>query len=75
MSEAVATESFLKTAPPLPVVSPRLAALWKRGADFLGCPVAILGGAMSWVSERHLVAAISNAGDLEKRSAGPWVKQ
>ena len=64
MSEAVATESFLKTAPPMPVVSPRLASLWKRGADFLGCPVAILGGAMSWVSERHLVAAISNAGGL-----------
>ncbi|WP_136163610.1 NAD(P)H-dependent flavin oxidoreductase [Sphingomonas flavalba] len=33
-----------------------------RGAAFLGCEVAILGGAMSWVSERHLVAAISNAG-------------
>jgi enoyl-[acyl-carrier protein] reductase II len=40
----------------------RLAALWKRGADFLGTRVAIMGGAMSWVSERHLVAAISNAG-------------
>src|ERR1700693_4517114 len=36
--------------------------LWERGTRFLGCPVAILGGAMSWVSERHLVAAISNAG-------------
>jgi enoyl-[acyl-carrier protein] reductase II len=33
-----------------------------RGAAFLGCEVAILGGAMSWVSERNLVAAISNAG-------------
>src|SRR3546814_5078879 len=33
-----------------------------RGCDFLGCEVAILGGAMSWVSERHLVSAISNAG-------------
>jgi enoyl-[acyl-carrier protein] reductase II len=40
----------------------RLAALWKRGTDFLGCRAAIMGGAMSWVSERHLVAAISNAG-------------
>jgi enoyl-[acyl-carrier protein] reductase II len=40
----------------------RLAALWKRGTDFLGSRVAIMGGAMSWVSERHLVAAISNAG-------------
>ncbi|MDR3537087.1 MAG: nitronate monooxygenase [Acetobacteraceae bacterium] len=36
--------------------------LWARGTAFLGCEVAILGGAMSWVSERHLVSAISNAG-------------
>ena len=60
MSEAVATQDKTMTAPPK--VSPRLAAMWKRGADFLGCPVAILAGAMTWVSERHLVAAISNAG-------------
>jgi enoyl-[acyl-carrier protein] reductase II len=36
--------------------------LWSRGRDFLGTEVAILAGAMSWVSERHLVSAISNAG-------------
>src|ERR1700728_2074465 len=36
--------------------------LWARGTAFLGSHVAIMGGAMSWVSERHLVAAISNAG-------------
>jgi enoyl-[acyl-carrier protein] reductase II len=36
--------------------------LWQRGTAFLGCRYAIMGGAMSWVSERHLVAAISNAG-------------
>ena len=40
----------------------RLTALMARGAAFLGSEVAVLGGAMSWVSERHLVAAISNAG-------------
>jgi enoyl-[acyl-carrier protein] reductase II len=40
----------------------RLDALWARGTAFLGTEVAILGGAMSWVSERHLVSAISNAG-------------
>src|SRR5687767_10603303 len=40
----------------------RLARLMKRGTDFLGCDVAILGGAMSWISERHLVSALSNAG-------------
>ncbi|MEO8375245.1 MAG: nitronate monooxygenase [Sphingomonas bacterium] len=33
-----------------------------RGAAFLGSDVAILCGAMSWVSERHLVSAMSNAG-------------
>ena len=36
--------------------------LWARGTEFLGCEYALLGGAMSWVSERHLVSAISNAG-------------
>ena len=34
----------------------------QRGTDFLGCETAIMCGAMSWVSERHLVSAISNAG-------------
>lgn len=37
-------------------------SLMARGAAFLGSEYAILGGAMSWVSERNLVAAISNAG-------------
>ncbi len=36
--------------------------LWAAGTRFLGSRVAIMGGAMSWVSERGLVAAISNAG-------------
>ncbi|NCP11467.1 MAG: 2-nitropropane dioxygenase [Sphingomonadales bacterium] len=40
----------------------KLHALMRRGTDFLGCEVAIMCGAMSWVSERHLVSAISNAG-------------
>ncbi|MBM3482359.1 MAG: 2-nitropropane dioxygenase [Alphaproteobacteria bacterium] len=40
----------------------RLDELWARGRAFLGTRTAILGGAMSWVSERNLVAAISNAG-------------
>ena len=40
----------------------RLKQLMHRGTEFLGCEIAIMGGAMSWVSERHLVAAISNAG-------------
>lgn len=37
-------------------------ALMKRGTDFLGTETAIMCGAMSWVSERNLVSAISNAG-------------
>ncbi len=34
----------------------------QRGTEFLGTDYAILCGAMSWVSERNLVSAISNAG-------------
>ena len=40
----------------------RLKELMARGTAFFGTEWAILGGAMSWVSERNLVAAISNAG-------------
>jgi len=40
----------------------RLTSLMARGAAFLGSETAIICGAMSWVSERHLVAAVSNAG-------------
>lgn len=36
--------------------------LWERGREFLGSRYAIMGGAMTWVSERHLVSAISNGG-------------
>ncbi|MCH7629656.1 MAG: nitronate monooxygenase [Proteobacteria bacterium] len=42
--------------------TPKTSALMARGAQFLGVEHAILCGAMSWVSERNLVAAISNAG-------------
>lgn len=41
---------------------PKTRHLMQRGAEFLGSEHAILCGAMSWVSERNLVAAISNAG-------------
>ena len=40
----------------------RLTELMARGAALLGSEYAILGGAMSWVSERNLVAAMSDAG-------------
>ena len=48
----------------------RLKRLMKRGSDFLGCEVAIMGGAMSWISERSLVSAISNAGGFGVIASG-----
>lgn len=36
--------------------------IWEKGKKLLGSKYPILGGAMSWVSERNLVSAISNAG-------------
>lgn len=36
--------------------------LWARGREFLGTRYAIMGGAMSWISERNLVSALSNTG-------------
>lgn len=39
-----------------------LSNIWQKGHKLLGTKYAILGGAMSWVSEHNLVAAISNAG-------------
>jgi enoyl-[acyl-carrier protein] reductase II len=39
-----------------------LDALMARGAAVLGARYGMLGGAMSWISERNLVAALSNAG-------------
>lgn len=44
--------------------------LWRRGKDFLGTDFGILGGAMSWISERNLVAAISNGGGFGVVAAG-----
>ncbi len=41
---------------------PKTLALMQRGAEFLGTDYAIMCGAMSWVSERGLVSAISNGG-------------
>ena len=44
--------------------------LWRRGREFLGCRYAIMGGAMTWVSERHLVSAISNGGGFGVLASG-----
>ncbi len=47
-----------------------LKKLWQRGCDFLGVEHALLGGAMTWVSERNLVSAISNAGGFGVLACG-----
>src|SRR5713101_3698756 len=44
--------------------------MWARGRAFLGTDLAIMGGAMTWVSERNLVAAISNAGGFGVIASG-----
>jgi enoyl-[acyl-carrier protein] reductase II len=44
--------------------------LWAKGRRFLGTDLAVMGGAMTWVSERHLVAAISNAGGFGVIASG-----
>ena len=51
-------------------LSSRLKPLMQRGCDFLGTKLAIMGGAMSWISERNLVAAISNGGGFGVLACG-----
>ena len=46
--------------------------LWARGREILGCDLAIMGGAMTWVSERNLVAAISEAGGFGVIASAMW---
>ena len=41
---------------------PHLAASWDSGRRYLGCELAVMGGAMTWVSERTLVTALGHAG-------------
>ncbi len=49
---------------------PRLAAASARGRAFLGSETAMMAGAMTWVSEHRLVAAISNAGGFGVLACG-----
>ena len=51
----------------------RLESLWLRGRELLGTEYAIMGGAMTWVSERHLVSAISEAGGFGVIATGPMM--
>ena len=53
----------------------RLDQLSQRGRDFLGTRHAIMAGAMTWVSERHLVSAISNAGGFGVIACGSMMPE
>lgn len=43
---------------------------FKRGAEFLGCKIPVLCGAMTWVSEPNLVSAVCNAGGFGVLAGG-----
>lgn len=51
-------------------LSATLKTLMQRGCAFLGTGYAIMGGAMSWISEHNLVAAISNSGGFGVLACG-----
>ncbi|MBP2228328.1 enoyl-[acyl-carrier protein] reductase II [Azospirillum agricola] len=59
-----------ETATTVTAARARLDRLWARGCAFLGTRTAVMGGAMSWVSERNLVSAISNAGGFGVLACG-----
>ena len=75
MTAAFIATDRIETRPPAAPASENAARaeldrLWARGREFLGTRLAILGGAMTWVSERNLVAAISNAGGFGVIASG-----
>lgn len=49
---------------------PKISNLWERGRAFLNVDFAIMGGAMTWVSNAKLVSAISNAGGFGVLASG-----
>ncbi len=48
----------------------KLDQLWKRGQEFLGVRIPIVCGAMTWISDSSLVAAVSKAGAFGCLAAG-----
>lgn len=44
--------------------------MMKKGCEFLGTKYAVMGGAMSWISESNLVSAVSNAGGFGVIASG-----
>ena len=70
-AEFISTDRIENRPPAAPTPeNAELDRLWARGREFLGTRLAILGGAMTWVSERNLVAAISNAGGFGVIASG-----
>ncbi len=61
-SQIMTIQAQTRPSPIATTGSDALATLMARGTAFLGTQTAIICGAMSWVSERHLVSAMSNAG-------------
>ncbi len=58
-------------APQEPVRStPRLDNVWSAGQRFLGVPVPIMCGAMTWISEPRLVSLMSDLGAFGVLAAG-----
>jgi enoyl-[acyl-carrier protein] reductase II len=47
-----------------------LESLWGTGKDFLGVRYPIIAGAMTWISDSHFTAAVSNAGAFGSLAAG-----
>ncbi len=70
MPDTALFEAPASLGPNLDAARARLDRLWARGRAFLGTRTAIMGGAMSWVSEHTLVAAISNAGGFGVLACG-----
>ncbi len=68
--EITMTPPASSSAAPFSKGGDHLNRLWKRGQEFLGVRFSILGGAMTWVSERSLVSAISNAGGFGVIASG-----
>ena len=56
------------------MINKSLINLFKKGSQFLETKYPIMGGAMTWLSERNLVSAISNAGGFGVIAAGSMSK-
>jgi len=47
-----------------------LSGLWNRGREFLGVPYPLICGAMTWISDSHLVRTMGEAGAFGVLAAG-----